>query len=756
MKRNLLHIAYLAFLVPALAACTKEPAVQENDGTKSPIELSVGIEGVMDEPATKATVVTEKTASKTFADFKVASKVFMVMKSEWVTLPSGYTDFNYQGAHDTKYCVTRGEVAANQSKMTFDNGNERYWDDAHARSSRLSIWAYTAPGAPFNDCQFGTSDGIQTWKTTAISPVINRWRVSAYTDNNRQDETQFIRQNLCFSNNLVDYSAESGSDNRLYFKTPDKKFQGGEMVFYHAMSKITIHIKKGVGYTPSETLTFASGTNVKLHSYNVEGAFDIADGQFTSTVAGDMAWIYNHTAPDTGDTFTLEALVVPGTTHSTGNGSIWNKDNTGTSMSFTINDNLYLISQDALITALRNHDGNGVASDAATVELEAGKNYIFTFVVGKKQIDDITAVVADWETVTAEEMHPSNARIQLSVEDRTTNTGPVISDMDIYRALDMADAVRDDYVGYNWTTGYTTDGKAKWNQATLAYNTNKWSTDWFWESNKHYYHFRTLSPITQTVTQDAGGDYTTITSASCADEASYNQMAWGAPFHDVADDYKFTYSTTKGFDGTGAEAATPTHQIYKAIGPTENPVKVLMFHMMSGVHFTIKTDAGSDAKVELYDGSQRTLAGLESYYPDGKVLMGTGLVNAVGTKSTASNLYNVDFASAADGTHYANQEYYFSAVPQSLAAVKLYITTPDHNQYIVDLKDVKAAPANVSSKNIKNPYNQTDGKYVIDYWYPGFNYNYTFKLSKKKIEDISVTVLNWETVEAAEEEVQIK
>lgn len=751
MKRNLLHIAFLAFLVPALGACTKSPVVQGSDETKAPIELSVGVDGVVDELATKATVVTDRVSPRTFGNFDAASKVFMVMKSEWVTLPAGYTDFNFKGQDATKYCVTRGEVAANQNSMTFDTGNKRYWDDAHARSSRLSIWAYTAPGATYDGCTFGTNDGIQTWKTTAISPVINTWRVSAYNDNH-QDRTQFTNQNLCFSNNLVDYSASSGSDRRLYFLTPDKKFQGGELVFYHAMSKITIHIKKGVGFTQSETLAFASNANIKLHNYNVEGTFDIADGRFTSTTAGDMALIYNHTNPDSGDTFTLEALVVPGTTHSTNNGSIWNKDNTNTSMSFTINDNLYLITQDALITALRNHDGNGVGSGTTTVELEAGKNYIFTFVVGKKQVDDITAVVADWEAVTAEDIYPSNARIQLSVEDRTTNIGPVTSNMDIYRALDMADAIRDDYVSYNWGTGYTTDGKAAWNQTTLAYNSNKWSTDWFWESNKHYYHFRTLSPTSQVVTHPSSGDdYTSVTSSSCSGEANYNQMAWGAPFLDVAADYKFEYSTSRGFDGDGSG-----HQIYKAIGPTNDPVKVLMFHMMSGVHFTIKTDATSEAKVELYDGTNRTRVDLVAYYPDGKILMGTGLVNADGTISTVSAPYNVAFASADDDTHYVDQEYYFSAVPQSLAAVKLYITTPDNNQYIVDLKDVMATTANVSSKNIKNPYTQTGSKYVIDYWYPGFNYNYTFKLSKKKIEDISVTVMNWETVEADEDEVQIK
>ena len=71
------------------------------------------------------------------------------------------------------------------------------------------------------------------------------------------------------------------------------------------------------------------------------------------------------------------------------------------------------------------------------------------------------------------------------------------------------------------------------------------------------------------------------------------------------------------------------------------------------------------------------------------------------------------------------------------------------------MKDVVATT--VSQKNIKNPYTADEnGKFKIDRWYPGFKYTYTFRLKKKGIEDIKVTILGWEEVEAGNDNVQIQ
>ena len=750
--------------------------MDETQDGKIPIELSVG---GMDssEPVTRA-VITDGTG-KTLNAFDVNTKIFMVMKSEYDT---GNPDF--AGAQTTKYNVARGDVLIsendntnNRSVVKFDTKNQRYWDDAHARSSMLSVYAYAQKGqstwlnCSFNGKEYKTeadADQPYAWTTTEIVPTILTWRAS-HLGTPAQDATSVQAQDLLFSNNLADNG--TGKDKRLKFNFSTRKFpQVGEanMIFYHAMSKITIKIIEGEGFkkpeaTASDFKFTTSGGNIILKQFNHTGKFDIRQGEFIDIPSGgssDIPSIYlksnTPSATDSNPHYVLEALAVPSIANNGASRIVDDRKSLANDVmvEFSIDYNLYQVTHDDLYEALKDNVNATKKSDNGNyIPLEAGKNYVFTFTVGKTRIKNITAQVVDWEDVDAENVTPSNARITLSVEDRSgsTSTGAVTSDMDIYRALDEAPSITDTYEGYNWTTKYTVDGKAQWKNTTLAYDgtENRWSTDWFWESNKTYYHFRTLSPTTQVVTADAGGDYTAISSASCSNEAGYDQMAWGAPFFDVEDSYKFTYSTAKGFDGTGSG-----HQIYKAIGPTKDQIKVLMFHMFSGVHFTIKTTSGTE-KVQLYDptGTKRTKVDLVGYYEDGKVLLGTGLVNTDGTISTEGSPYGISCATTATD-EYGNQEYFFSAIPQDLTNVILVITTPDNNQYKVAMKDVKSS--SVSNNNIANPYTQSGGKYIIDRWYPGFRYTYSFTLKKTGITDIQATIVDWEDVTAGDDDVKIE
>ena len=93
----------------------------------------------------------------------------------------------------------------------------------------------------------------------------------------------------------------------------------------------------------------------------------------------------------------------------------------------------------------------------------------------------------------------------------------------------------------------------------------------------------------------------------------------------------------------------------------------------------------------------------------------------------------------------------YGAVPQALDDVQLVITTPDHNQYTVTMKDVVAT--SISETNVRYPA-YTDNK--VDRWYPGVKYTYRFKLTKKGITDLKATILKWETITAGKDDVQIQ
>ena len=834
------YTTLLLSLCAAFTACSDNEVLPENTpttggetGEKTPIELSVG--GVDTPSATTRAVITDGTG-KTMDLFKENANIFMVMMSEY-----GTEDFNIPSDQRTsRYTIARGDVNKNDkttigvldvNKVTFDTKNQRYWDDAHARSSQLTIWAYAQIGKEnwktctfqkqqtgtgwdaFTDEEVNTDEEGRGWTSEdTYYPGIKHWRASIYADNS-QNATTVMCQDLLFSNNLANYDTDSEhpdatKDHRLKFDFTDRKFPTGEktlMKFYHAMSKITIQIKAGDGFTATATSgdfaftpTAADCNNIKLTGFNNDGVFNIKTGQFehvwptseTDPAPKQIPQIYLKTPnkkPSPEIYYTLEALVIPNIHEFRKNLTptplkddysrfVYGKKDLATDimMEFAIDNNKYQITSGQLFDALCTFNAEGVRTGVVTnatektdngtyIPLEAGKNYVFTFTVGKTKVKNITAQVASWENVEAENITPSNARIKLQLEERGTSPyGTAVLSTEqysLYRSTAIYPAnteINDNFAAYDndWETRYSGNVTTPSFVDGTATVPAHWTTSWFWESNKHFYHFRALMPSTTGITEDAtNGDYATLTSA-----VSYTDVRWGAPMlDDVQDDVpsstmKWNYGPTLyGFDGLDTKAEN-SHQIYKAIGPTEDAVKLIMFHIMSDLTFNITTTTGAEA-VNLGDGStSKTKVELVNFITNGKLLLGNGLVTATGDPTNVEIAQNLFSSAVAEPASAAKVKYTYGAVPQDLETVKLRITTPDNNQYIVDLKDVKAK--NVSSINLQNPYTATGNK--INRWYPGFKYVYSFTLKKTGITDLEATILEWEKVEADNEDVQIK
>lgn len=747
-----------------------EPVPNYETVLKTPIELTIGD---ADGPMVSRALITDGT-DKTLSPFANDAKIFMVMKSTYGTA-------DYQGSHEAKYTVTRGNVekavttTVNEkpvNPVAFTPKNWRYWDDAHARSSQLNIWAYAQMGTGSTEEANTTTFGSQTfntteapdpqWTSTAIEPTI-AWKASTESDG-AQNATTVLTQDLLFSNNLVDNSAAGtnlgGTDASLKFNFTTRKFPKvgeAQMIFYHALAKITVRINEGDGFNPSSTADFKfSSGNVTLKNFNTQGTFSIKDGAFTSVSHADVPQISCPVVDDGGTGYTLEALAVPNT-GSTDAFSRCVKDkkaltNDDVMMEFTIDDNKYQITSGMLYDALH-VDGDPTKAlvtnavektdNGKYIPLEAGKNYIFTFTVGKTKIKNLTAQVVNWADVTAETLNPSNARIKLQLEERGTAQN---SDVAFYKKEDNnTGSIDDNYAAYNWKSGYA--------NLNATFSAGYWTSNFFWQSNKDFYHFRALMPAaTGVTTESTEGDYVTLASGS-----TYTDVRWGAPMLDVADNtvsdattLKWQYGhTTNGFDakddGTVASGlpAGTLHQIYKAIGPTEDAIKLVLFHMMSDLTFNVTTTTGDD-KVTLDDGANKTKVEIVGFYPGGKVLLGNGLVKTTGSTGDATVSWNSEDPT---GTHV----YKFGAVPQNLTSVKLRITTPDNNQYFIDLKDatVKA----ITSNDIENPYSVND---KITRWYPGFKYVYNIQLKKTGITKLTATIVDWGTITAEDETVEIK
>lgn len=726
------YIALSAACMLMFSACSSDDAlsIPDNQG-KTPIELTVGtseqLQAITRAGETPMPVVTSDKGS--VEAFNAGTSLYMVMKSE----NSGDQSATAMFSRTIGYAQGYASSAQQSTKVTFSSLYGRFWEDSYSRNSQLSVFAACVPGyywAPsIHEELQGEKSGTEdktiwslgnldgAWDDTQLTTYDNKWLDSyGYTSiawplrgqSVAQQDVAFVSaQDLCFSNNI---SALSTTDHRVTFDASSKRFGSGQMVFWHALSRVTFQVKKGKGFEKDEKFEFSEpGKNIVLKKFFTNGTFNIEQGQFTASAVADIDQLAITSTNENGFDYTLDGLMLPGTD--------LNDQEEGT-ISFTINNNLYLLKKSVLMQALSNKTLSDNTDALDNGKMRPGVHYVFTMTVGKKQMDSFTASVMDWETVTADEVEPTNARILISF---LQGGDPVAdpSNLDLFRSanVDPVAGIHDDFESFDWQTGYTS--KAQLVQRTQAnngvYEAKEGESDpWYWPDNKTFYHFRTVMPKTTDawkVETTDGNDYITLTAAD-----DYTDVCWGAPFTTTTQP---TYDyTTHGYDGTAS------HQISKAVGPLDTdhpesgPITIVMFHMMSDVVINLTTTDGSD-KVDLSDAKLE----LSQIYPTGKVLMGNGLVMPTGTPGTVTDI--------TVGNHYG-------FVPQALDDVVLTITTKDNNQYIIDMKDVKS------------------GSDIIDRWLPNHKYTYTFKLTKAGITKMTATLMKWQQVEAGDDNVQIR
>ena len=721
--RNIPSIIIMVLSLQAFVACNGDVIdFGGYDEGKTSIELSVG--GVGEVNASRARAITKdpnEVAKRGI--IPAGTALYMVMESQ-------------DAGANKLYSVTKGVTgtadAEKFSPISFsEEGCTRYWDDCYARNAQLTIYAACSPGSS-KVIEIGgksvypwtSMPTTEAWSNTAISPTIVDWTVS---DN---QTTETLRdEDLCYSNNISKYTEGTEQDKRLKFNSSTRKFDHGNLCFYHALSWITFEIIRDTESFTAQEFQFATGTNIKLTNFYTKNTeFDIPTGEFTGAYSSQtIRTMAQRATATTGSAFTLDALVMPTTDMSSP---------TKGDIHLIIANNEYNLSKKELLDKIQALDKTNHLIEEK--KLKPGVHYVFKLRIGKTKIKEITATILDWETVTATEHTPSNAKVILNLEDRTGTKENAY----IYRAAEKTTNITGDILsetgkGYVWATGY--EGP---NAYTASGNTL--NSTWYWPDNKTFYHFRAIVP-------QSAPALTTVDGNDCVALASgdtYTDVCWGAPFPEMepgnpsSNTTKFVYSLTNGFAGTDG------HQIHYAIGATESPLKLLLFHMMSDVTINISSVTG-DAKVNLGDGtSTATKIELKNIYTEGRVQLGNGLVLGTGTQ-TGTHTFPLQGGTTLKWSNYG-------AIPQSLAGVVLEITTPDNNHYLIDLASVKASASNISSKNVQNPYAIVDGKCIINRWYPDYKYTYSFTLSKKGVTGITCTILEWEEVTADDEVIQIQ
>lgn len=715
-------------------------------------------------------------AALTRSGFTGDTKVVLRIKAEGATA----SDVRYTQSVATAGAQTTADDACNttyglvgtHSHFTYAAGQERYWDDAFGRDSKLTVYALAVPNQ--NNVLSSTKlDQVSPtivapgWYTVATENTKVDWQVSAV-----QTAATRLVEDITYSNNIrAGETTNKGCYRQTWNSTDWKKsmelgrmiwqpktttagettgkFDQGHLVFKHALSWLTIVLKEGSGFDNTANTDFiwtsnqtAATQNITLKGFPTSGKLDVSDGTWSETTTADITQMDEVTASIAAQTTRqLEAYVLPGTNL---------LSTTANVIEFEIDNAKYYVTGTQIAEAIRDN-----VSTFTTIE--ANKHYVVNLVVSKKGVENVTAAILDWETVNSSDATPDNVYCTFTFEDRGTKLGSTEgAKFDLYRAEKTAT----DYItgtttaNYDWTTGYSNT------YATKSYYTDHWkTTDWFWPNNLTYYHFRAAGTGESasghaTITTDAtNGDYFAITSGTITG-SSYRDYVWGAPFTYVDNTYLMKYDGTNGFslgsDGT-------TKQISQALGATNSQINMLLFHVTSQIFVTVKTTTGAD-KVALKDetkdeADQLTKVEILNFLPNGKVLMGTGAVSTTSTTRTESDYFAKGTYKAESGAtpaQVANSA--FGIVPQALSwgnntpgteTIGLRITTPDGNQYIV--KDLSTCTATVTANNLVNPYTGTS-PYTINAWYPHYKYNYIVTLVQAGVANITAAVLSWEEV----------
>lgn len=661
MRANLFKYIMFSSLL-AVYGCSSEENNDPFYSEQHPIELGVGIET----PQSRA-VVTDGT-DKALKAFTSPTDIWMVMKSDYVALSGNNAspnDLDFKGEQATKYCVTMGTTGdkvtdKEENVVNFELGNLRYWDDIHSRSSRLSVWALAVPNKT-STALWSTSG----WNTSAASTT-KEWAITP-----TQASSTIESEDLCFSNNKGDYTP-SGSDERMKFNiSSPNTFDKGKLIFYHALTKITINLVEGAGFNNSSTDDFNIDNGVTLNGFNLSGKFDVATGEFTSTTGPTATTMACGTKTATG--YTLEALVMPGRDLST---------SLADAVTFSIDKNKYTVSNETLLKALREKTDNGIGSGWTT--MEAGKNYVFTFTIKMTDIK-VTATVAEWDNVTAEEHEP-----KINIDKVYGQEGTADLNFTLYRSTAKA-------------SGYLDNTHANVTYADGAYTMYP---QLYWPNHETHYFFRGIYPTVGTT--NGAPEANVTTSAITVTNAAYNAGTYPS-------DLMLGYPRKA--DGSADETCkVHTSPVTQGICATEGNIRMNFQYVMSQVEVKLTTSDGDD-KVVL---DENTTIQILNGYKSGSITLENGTATY-----TESDKGTYKFA----GGTYADR--LDAIIPQSLTNLKFKITVKDsdgkYDSYEATIADILVGGSKITA------------------WEPGKHYIYTLNITKTGIK-ITATLKDWETV----------
>ena len=773
MKKYIFPLSIAATLFAA--SCSSDEKIEEplDNSMKTPIEFS------MTDNTASASVGVE---GSTRAGFTVETGLIIRFIAENSSSQKKYTKTTATAEIETS--------SNNYSNVKFGNGEIRYWDDSFGRDTKLSVFAIAVPGR--TNLENSLLNGGETWTETESSNELT-WSVSKIQNPSAGSGgvTDIVgNEDLVYSNNIQEnserkvngvsrwdfnaspagYPEFNGTNfdilkpGRMQFALKNEaikdgpgKFDKGNLNFTHALCRVTLKVKLDEGFSAEDSNHPNTVSNAKLIKMPFIGTFDVQTGKFntyntyTDTQISDidMATL----TAESGIKAMYVGQVLPGY-------KINNNDETKNVLQFSVGDNTYYVTQMKVYDALTKATNSAqlVFDDAReNIIMTEGQNYVLTVTVRKTKIDNITATLTPFTDISGS-YDRNNAYLSF---DFSHYKGEASQKFSLYRAKHEYN----DYItgnsydpAYDWKKGY--DG----NIATLTPPTSPsttWKTNWYFENNKTFYHFRTVGEASENTNREIKTDDTAKEYFEVISGNSDGNYKWGAPMNNGV---SLRYDKdNNGFDYY-KETTNPVHHISAAIGATESNIHITEVHALSHIRVKVLTTSGDD-KVTLYDetkseGNKMTKVRLTHIYTNGRMYMGNGLIKPTGERTDktdmtiqTNNSTNIE-ANEIDGYY----EYY--VVPQNLVDNEVYvgleIETPDNNIYYVvqKLSEIMVSsvttPSDSNMGTVANPDGQNSGD-KITYWYPNCCYTYNITLKKTGISNITCTLADWTNIEGSQD-----
>ena len=599
-----------------------------------------------------------------------------------------------------------------------------YWDDYgtadpannSGRTTGLTIYGVAVNGI--------TSAPIEEDNWNSLSWELDADQTSGWTN-----------KDLLTSNNI---KAGEGYDGTLKFDDVKSGNASDLLVFTHAMSKVTVKLKAGAGFsqnkftaTPSVILTSNTGDATT----NTEWAYTKGNVDVTTKAVSSQSELkvitMHHTNTTDGQYSAIyDALVMPGSCFGTTDDAIIARINA--------DGNVYYVTAKQIRAKMLELNSN---TDYNT---KSGKNYIIKVEVNKTEIK-VSATVTNWVDVESAEVSPV-INVDASWGSSDTGSSDSFDSFSFYRSTSFADGYSNDLAG-NTEAYFISEAIAKKPNASEEtqwkfYNsTANVATEvhLYWPNHNTHYQFRGVWPTTSVGTDDTQtAPHVSKVSESDATQKIDIRNAAYSTSENYPSNLMIGRPEVTGNCNNTETGHTTTDLISGGICATEGKVNLNFRYVMSQVEVVLSTSAeGSTDRVNI---GANTVVEIVNIANNGYVKLGDREVVTTGA-NTGSYTLNLVMGD--------NLKRHSAIVPQSLAFSTAGVSTNARFKITVTNED---STTDVYYADIQ-PIKKTDSSELVApnrKWESGVHYVYKLKLTKTEIK-VSATITDWTRVDASDD-----